>query len=170
MPNTFTKIASISGNSVIFNNIPSGYTDLVILASIRDLTSGGGFGQTLYMQFNGDGSSIYSSRWMEASGTSTYSGNNGTNQTGFRLGVVNSTGATSGSIFGNLEIYIPEYTSSNHKSYNSIYVTENNSSGAYTGIDGGVYRSSNAITSISLGTGFSLSSDCLATLYGIKKS
>lgn len=171
MPNTMTRIASITGNSLIFSSIPNTYTDLLILGSVRDLTSGGGYGQTLYMQFNGDGSSLYSSRWMEGSGSSTYSGNNGTNQTGFRVAVVNSTGATSASIFGSFSIYIPNYAStSQSKTYICEYVTENGvSNQAYAGVDTGVYRSNNAISGVSLGTGFSLDSQCSVSLYGIVK-
>lgn len=172
MPNTTVRLASITGNSLIFQSIPNTYTDLMILVSARDLTSGGGFGQTLYMQFNGDGSALYSSRWMESSASATYSGNNGTNQTGFRVAVVNSTGATSASIFGNLMIYIPNYASTTQfKTYVCEYITENNASNsAYMGVDTGVYRSTNAISGVSLGTGFPLDGNCNATLYGIIKS
>lgn len=171
MPNTLTKIASLTGNSLIFSNIPSTYDDLLILGSTRDLTSGGGAGQTLYMQFNSDGSTLYSSRWFEGNGSSGYSGNNGTNQTGFRAGVINSTGATSALIFGNLNLYITNYASTNtFKSYTMEYVTENNATLAYSGLDGGVYRSTNAITSLSLGTGFALDTICQMTLYGIKRT
>lgn len=172
MPNTIVRLGNISGNSLIFQSIPNTYTDLMIVASIRDLTSGGGFGQTLYMQFNSDGSTLYSSRWVEGNGSSTYSGNNGTNQTGFRVGVVNSTGATSAYLFGNLVIYIPNYSSTTQfKSYVCEYITENGAANqAYAGVDTGVYRSTNAISGVSLGTGFSLDSNCNATLYGIIKS
>lgn len=171
MPNTLSKIASLTGNSLIFSNIPSSYDDLLVLGSARDLTSGGGAGQTLYMQFNGDGSTLYSSRWFEGNGTSGYSGNNGTNQTGFRAGVINSTGATSALIFGSFSLYVTNYAStSTFKSYVFEYATENNAALAYIGLDGGVYRNTSAITSLSLGTGFPLDTNCQITLYGIKRT
>lgn len=172
MPNTMVRLANITGNSLIFSGIPNTYTDLMIVASVRDLTSGGGFGQTLYMQFNGDGSALYSSRWFESSGGSRYSGTNGTNQTGFRVAVVNSTGASSANIFGNLMIYIPNYASTTtFKSYVCEYITENAvTTSAYIGVDNGLYRSTNAISGVSLGTGFALDGNCNATLYGIIKS
>jgi hypothetical protein len=170
MANTQTLIATLTGNSMIFSSIPGTYTDLLIKVTMRDLTSGGGFGQTLYMQFNGDGSTLYSSRWLEGNGSSAYSSNNGTNQTGFRVSVVNSTGATNANIFGSLEIYIPNYAGSTFKSYIADYVTENVATGAYQGVDTGIYRSTSAITSLSMGTGFSLSTLCTASLYGINKN
>lgn len=169
MPNTYTKIASITGNSLIFSNIPSTYNDLLIVGSVRDLTSGGGAGQTLYMQFNGDGSNVYYSKWMEANGTAQYASGQGP-ATGFRVGVVNSTGATSAAIFSNYYIYIPQYTSANFKSYISEYATENYSSLAYLGQDVGYWGSTAAITSVSMGTGFAIDSLSTVTLYGIKNT
>lgn len=169
MANTFTKIAELAGNSLIFSSIPSTYDDLMIAVSCRDLTSGGGVGQTIYMQFNSDGGTNYSGRWFEGNGTTAYASSN-SNQTGFRLGVVNSTGATSASIFGNYQVYIPNYTSAVFKSFVCTYVTENNASGVYTGQTGGIWRSTSAINYISMGTGFSLDTLNTATLYGIKKS
>lgn len=172
MPNTTVRLGQLSGNSLIFTGIPNTYTDLMIMVSARDLTSGGGFGQTLYMQFNGDGSTLYSSRWAESNATSSYSSNNGTSQTGFRVAVINSTGASNANIFGNLLLYIPNYASTTQfKNYVCEYITENGSSNqAYLGIDCGLYRSTNAISSVSLGTGFALDSNCTATLYGIKNT
>jgi len=169
MANTLTKIAELTGNSFIFSSIPNTFDDLVIYVSCRDLTSGGGFGQTIYMQFNQDGGTNYSGRWIEGNGSAAYTSSN-SNQTGFRLGVVNSTGATSSSIFGNYQIYIPNYTSSVFKSFVSQYVTENNATGAYAGQTGGTWRSTAAINYISMGTGFSLDTLNTATLYGVKKS
>ena len=170
MANTQTLLATITGNSMIFSNIPTTYTDLLVKVTMRDLTPSGGFGQTLYMQFNGDGGTNYSSRWIEGNGSSAYSSNNGTSQTGFRLGVVNSTGATNANIFGSLELYIPNYAGSTFKSYIADYVTENVATGGYSGVDTGIWRSTSAITGISMGTGFSLSTLCTASIYGINKN
>lgn len=169
MPNTFTKIVSYTGNNLTFTNIPQTYTDLFIVGSVRDLTSGGGAGQTLYMQFNSDSSSSYYSKWVEVNGSSSYASNSSA-ATGFRVGVVNSTGATSGAIFGNYYIYIPNYTSSNYKSYTSEYATENWSSLAYLGQDVGYWANTTAISSLSMGTGFALDSQSTVTIYGIKNS
>jgi hypothetical protein len=168
--NTYTKIAQATTDSLIISSIPATYKDLMLCITSRDLTPAGGFGQTMYMQFNGDGSALYSSIWGEINGTAAaYSSNNGTNQTGFRVGVAPSTTATAG-VFGSMTIHIPNYASSNLKQYFAEYATENNSTSAYVGIDAGVYRSTSAITGISIGSGFPLSTLCTYTLYGIKNT
>jgi hypothetical protein len=163
----FTNVIS-TGGSLSFTNIPQTYTDLFITASIKDNTSGGGVGQTIYMTINGDGSSVYSARWIESDGTNRYTSSN-TNQTGFRLGVVQSTAATSG-IYSNLEIYFPNYTGNTWKTYLSEYVTENSATGIYAGSDTGVYRGNAPIRTISIGTGFTLNQYTSWNLYGLKAS
>jgi len=167
--NTITKIASVNANALTFDNIPQTYDDLLVKVSCRDLTPGGGFGQTQYMDFNGGGSGLFSSTWIESNGSSVY-GSRFVNENGFRLGVVNSTGATSASLFGSYDIYIPNYRSSTFKTYVCQYATENNSTSAYMGQSGGIWRSTAAITRIGMGTGFPLDSLCYAVLYGIKNS
>lgn len=167
---TWVKLGTASGSSLTFSSIPNTYTDLVLLASIRDLTSGGGTGQTLYMQFNSDSSTIYSGTWLEAnSGSAVYSSRNSA-QTGFRVAVVNST-ASSAATFGNLMIYIPNYANTSYnKTFICDYITENNGSNTYMGIDTGVWRSNAAIHTVGIGTGFTLDSNSTATLYGVKNS
>jgi hypothetical protein len=166
MANTMTRLAKAQGNSFNLTNIPQTYTDLLVVVSGRDLTSGGGVGQTQYMTFSGDGAANYSSRWMEFNGTSIYMSSN-SSQTGARLCVINSTGATSSLIFGGYQIYIPNYTSASYKQWMCEYVTENNGTGAYSGQAAGLWRNTAAITSISMGTGFSIDSNSEVTLYGI---
>lgn len=163
----FTNVIS-TGGSLTFNNIPQTYTDLLITASIKDNTSGGGVGQTLYMTFNNDGSANYSSRWLESNGTDRYTVAN-SNQTGFRLGVVQSTGATAG-MYSNLEIYIPNYTGNMFKSHLSEYVTVNSGTGVFLGTDTGVWRGNAGITTIGIGTGFALNQFTSWDLYGLSGS
>lgn len=162
----FSNVIS-TGGSLSFTNIPQTYTDLLITASIKDNTSGGGVGQTIYMTFNSDGSAIYSGRWLESDGTNRYTSSN-SNQTGFRMGVVQSTGATSG-IYSNLEIYIPNYTLNTWKSFMSEYVTENSGTGVYIGADTGICRTHAPITTVSIGTGFTLNQYTSWNLYGIAR-
>jgi hypothetical protein len=163
----FTNVIS-TGGSLSFTNIPQTYTDLYITASIKDNTSGGGVGQTIYMTLNGDGTSSYSARWLESDGTNRYTTSN-SNQTGFRLGVVQSTAATSG-IYSNLEIYLPNYTNNIFKSYLCEYVTENSGTGVYIGTDTGVWRKNAPITTIAIGTGFALNQFTSWNLYGLSGS
>lgn len=163
----FTNVIA-TGGSLTFNNIPQTYTDLLITASIKDNTSGGGTGQTMYMTFNNDGGANYSARWLESDGTSRYTTSNSA-QTGFRLGVVQSTGATSG-MYSNMEIYIPNYTNNIYKSYFAEYATVNSGTGVYLGIDTGIWRGHTGVTSIGIGTGFSLNQYTSWNLYGLSGS
>ena len=167
MANTMTRLAKITGNSFNLTNIPQTYTDLLVVVSGRDLTSGGGVGQTQYMTFSGDGAANYSSRWMEYNGSASVYMSSNSNQTGFRLCVINSVGATSSLTFGHYQIYIPNYTAASYKQIICDYITENNAAGAYSGQTAGLWRNTGAITSISMGTGFSIDSNSEVTLYGI---
>ena len=158
-----------TGGSLIFNNIPQTFTDLVLYASIRDNTSGGGAGQTLYMDFNGDNSSGgYSSRWMENNGSSAYASAN-QNQNGFRVSVVNSSASTASS-YGSMAIYIPNYRSNVYKSFTCEYVTENNATAVFNGLCAGTWRNQSPITRIGMGTGFQLLQFTSISLYGISNT
>lgn len=163
----FTNVIA-TGGGLTFNNIPQTYDDLYLVASIKDNTSGGGYGQTLYMTFNSDNGANYSSLYIEGTGTTSYSSNTGYSQTGFRLGVVNSTGASSTSIYGSLSLHIPQYRSGTFKNWVCDYVTENNAANAYAGHGNGSWRGNGAINSISIGTGFSLNQNTSWSLYGLK--
>jgi hypothetical protein len=73
--------------------------------------------------------------------------------------------------FGNVAIYIPNYTSSNNKSISVDGVGENNATTAFADLYAGLWANSSAITSITL---YNIISDfaefSTATLYGIKNS
>lgn len=159
-----------TGGGLTFNNIPQDFDDLYLVASIKDNTSGGGYGQTLYMTFNNDNSANYASAYIEGTGTASYSSNTGTNQTGFRIGVVNSTGASSTSIYSSLTIDVPQYRNNGFKNVLSQYVTENNAANAYAGFSNCTWRSYAPVTSISIGTGFALNQNTSWSLYGLKGS
>lgn len=163
----FTNVIA-TGGSLSFNNIPQTYDDLYIVASVKDNTSGGGYGQTCYMTFNGDNGTAYSSHYIEGTGSTSYASNTGYSQTGFRVGVVNSTGATSTSIYSSMAIFIPQYKSGTFKNFIVDYVTENNATNAYAGFGTGSWKYNGAINSISIGTGFSLNQNTSWSLYGMK--
>jgi hypothetical protein len=155
-----TTVGSAGSATITFSNIPQGYTDLILKVSARSNKSG----STDYMlvTFNGSSSNI-SSRTLWGSGSST-----GSYSSTSILPVFNGNTATSNT-FGNMEIYIPNYTSSNYKSVSIDTVDENNATGASTGFDAGLWSSTSAITSISLTPrdGTLLLQYSTATLYGI---
>ena len=78
-------------------------------------------------------------------------------------------GATA-STFGNAEIYIPNYASSNNKSVSADFVSETNAADAIFGLTAGLWANTSAITSIKLTPAAAFAQYSTATLYGIKNS
>lgn len=164
----------LTGNatSVTFSNIPqTGYTDLRLVASIRtDRTASNA--ENIRLQFNGDTTSVYSARILEGNGSAASSSSNSAQAS--ILSGYGDTDADTASTFGNYEIYIPNYTSSNAKSISSDSVVENNATLGYNVMIAGLWNPSTqaAITSINLfpqlGPNFKQYSSF--SLYGIKAS
>lgn len=135
-------VGSAGAASVTLSNIPqSGYTDLKIVATAKtDRASQ--VADWIKISFNGSTTS-YSYKELEGTGSSvgSYSGSDG-------LTFFASAAAATANTFGNAEVYIPNYTSANHKSYSADSVTENNATSANTGILAGLWSNTAAITSI----------------------
>ena len=171
MAYTYSKISTYtvgSGGvpSISFLNIPQTYTDLVIKVSAR--TNFASTSDYIYMSLNGN-TSNNSYRKIEGNGSAvgSYSGSGSTNSTG----VATANGATStASIFGNSEIYIPNYTSSNAKSASADGVSENNATAALAELRSYLNSGTSAITSIALapGSGTTFVEYSTFHLYGIK--
>jgi len=163
MPNTYTLLETITvgaagASSVTFNSIPqTGYTDLVIKSSMR-YSSGSD-------QAIGDlvvnGATSFSCKLLGSNGSAAFS--QGTPGYG-----VNSAAATSNT-FGNTEIYIPNYTSANYKSFSIDSVTENNATSTVMALTAGLFSTTSAITSFQItafgGTTFAQYSTF--SLYGV---
>ena len=165
MANTYTLIASSTVGSggaatIDFTSIPQTYTDLKIVLSIRS-----NFTELdTYLLFNSSSTSFTGKR-LYGSGTAAAS-----DSTSRSYGLINMSSYTA-STFANNEIYIPNYTSSNYKSYSVDSVTENNATSAYAIFVAGLWSNTAAITSIT----FALSTAnfvqySTAHLYGIKNS
>jgi hypothetical protein len=171
MPNTYTLISSnvltSSAASVTFSSIPSTYTDLVLKISAR------GDGATNFenctLRFNGDTAANYSMTWMTGDGaTATSTRSIATNEAWLRY--VDAASATA-STFGSVEVYLPNYTSSNKKPFSSIAAQENNTTTAYINATALCWQLTNAITSILIDLdGGSFVSGSSFYLYGIKNS
>ena len=130
--------------SVTFNSIPqTGYTDLKLVFSTRGTQSALYDGTFLY--FNGSNTSV-SGKVLTGSGAAAGSANPTT-----ALGYFDGSGATAtANTFGNGEVYIPNYTSSNYKSISGDTVSENNGTNAYSALSAGLWSSTNPITTITL--------------------
>jgi hypothetical protein len=157
MAATYTPIqtytASGSQSSITFSSIPSTYTDLImVFAGTSASTS------NLTMQFNGDTASNYSVTRLYGTGTAAGSDRQST-QTGMNLGYVLGTGITN-------DIY-QVFNYANTTTYKTAIGRSNNTGdSAQAGV--GLWRSTAAITSITIVASGNFSSASTFTLYGIK--
>ena len=171
MANTFTKIATVTvgsggASSISFSSISSSYTDLCLKYSIRTssntLTNAYDYG---HLEINGNTSSLSYRQLYDDAGTA-YS-NSGSSV--FYVWV-SSSGATA-STFTNGELYFPNYTSSNYKSFSLDEVNENNGTQTLLIMTAGLWSNTSAINQLTIapnsGTYVQYST---ATLYGIKNS
>jgi len=171
MANTFKKIQTVTVGSggatdITFTSIPQSYTDLKIVLSGRS-TQGNVYGGGA-IQFNADTASNY--RWRRLrgdAGTGAAASDNSTSATAITNWDMAGANATA-SIFGNIEIYIPNYTTANAKSVSVDYVGENNAAESHMGIVAGIWTGTAAITSVKLySAGGNLAQYTSATLYGV---
>jgi hypothetical protein len=143
-----------SAASVTFANIPqSGYTDLKIVCSIRPSAL-----DDLYIKFNGSSAS-FTGRSLRGNGASA------TSDTGAYWAIPQTATANT---FASVDFYIPNYLSSNNKSFSVDAVSENNATTAYMNLSAGLWSNTAAITSIEIYmTTASLAAGSTFSLYGI---
>jgi hypothetical protein len=167
MANTFVKIASATVGSggtgeIVFSSIPQTYTDLKVLISARAANSA--IANTLYIGFNG-AYTLSNSIYIAGDGTTPSSSLSGS----ALIGDVSANSSTSNT-FGSIEVYIPNYTKSTNKSYNSDSVSENNATFALAELWAGLWDSTAAITELRFSASANLMQYSTVTLYGIKKN
>lgn len=158
-------VGSGGATSITFNSIPQTFTDLKLSISIRGADSAL---TEPWIRFNGDSGTNYSFTRAYGNGSSATS-DRGTSNTVMVIMVSSGTSYTANTFASN-DIYIPNYTSSNYKSAISDTVTENNATLSFADLYAGLWRSTSAITSITIGpngTGFAQYSTF--SLYGITK-
>lgn len=156
-------VGEAGASSITFNSIPqTGYTDLKIVCSVR--TTVANTSTTTYLYLNG----LLTNRTAKVlygTGTATGSFSN----TAGIAGDTNGNTSTA-STFGNQEIYIPNYTSANFKSYSIDAVVEDNSTGTNNTVEflAGLWSSTAAITSVGLApSGNTFSQYSSFSLYGL---
>jgi len=168
MPNTFTLIASSTvgaggASSIDFTSIPSTYTDLVLVCSLR--VSRASVVNNTVIKFNGSSTS-YSERVLYGNGSSAGS------YSDTQIYDVNNAANSTASTFANSQFYIPNYAGSTNKSVSNDSVSETNATAATAQLVAGLWSNTSAITSISLtdysGTNFAQYST--AYLYGVKNA
>jgi hypothetical protein len=109
-----------AASSVEFAGIPQTFTDLVVFISARSTRAAND--SAIKLTFNSTGGT-YTNRRLGANGATTYSDA----QTSGGLAFANIPGAgNAANTFGNMAIYIPNYSGSSAKSFSTELVSENN--------------------------------------------
>jgi hypothetical protein len=150
MPENYVLLERIELNaataSVTFANIPqTGYTDLKIVMSSRSTASNAV--DAIYARFNGV-STGYTNKviYGETTGTGSFSPSISYAHSGYGVG-----GNGTSNTFSNVEMYIPNYTSSNYKTTSVDSVTETNATTYQSGVQSveeTLWSNTAAITSI----------------------
>lgn len=155
------EVGSAGASTIDFSSIPSGYTDLCLVVSARTSQSTGQWSD-LALKFNNSSANI-SIRYLYGTGSSAAS------STGTTADVHGNTNNTTASTFGNVQVYIPNYTSSNYKSMSIDDVTENNATAALAFLGAGLWSNTAAINQITIYSvsSFTIQQYTTATLYGI---
>jgi hypothetical protein len=163
MATAITLISSVTVGSggaatIAFTSIPATYTDLLVKYSARKASGGESNIQvTLNSGSTYVGRRIYGTGSAAASDTTSAWG-------GFIVGATQTANT-----FSNNEIYLPNYTSSNAKSWLIYTVDENNASSSLMGLGAQLWNGTAAITSITL-TANDFAQYSTAYLYGISNA
>jgi hypothetical protein len=155
---TYTPIAtqtlSSAASAVIFSSIPQNYTDLILVITGTSNNGSAGYVGTT---FNGDTTGLYSTTRLLGEGTPTsdrYSA---------------SAFAAGGTMWGSRGTVIQHLLNYSNSTINKTFLTRDNNAGNRVGAMASLYRSTNAIRSISStcpdGNGFA--SGTTFSLYGI---
>lgn len=159
-----STVGSGGASTIDFQNIPDGYTDLMINLSAR-VDAANGVAQ---LYFNN--STASDKRWLRlyGDGSSAITGNSSGLSAYFRPIGMNRSDQTA-SVFGNMSIYIPNYAStSRYKSMSADGVNENNATFAEAALNAGLWESNNAISRITIiPSAGNFVQYTTATLYGI---
>jgi hypothetical protein len=150
--------------TVTFSGIPSTFTDVKLIASIR--SSAAATNDDMAIKFNGSTTGLsYRSLYGTGSAAASASGSV------LYIGPATANTGTADS-FASFEIYIPNYSGSTNKSYSSTTAEERNTTNSYIFAIAGLWSSTAAITSIeiySIGAS-NLKANSTFYLYGITKA
>ena len=169
MANTFELISSYTATgsvaNISFTSIPATFTDLVLKMSLRSSVTDSSDPYDLIFTLNA--TSTIASKVLRGNG-SVVSSNSITTSI-LRAGAVPSNWTAN--TFSNGEIYIPNYTGSQNKSWSSDAVTENNATSADMSLVAGLTSITAPITSITIaGAAGNLVEHSTAYLYGVSNA
>lgn len=146
MANTMTLISSstvgaTAVSSFTFSSIPSTYTDLVVKISARADVSQ--IRESFKINLNGS-----TANFTEKGVYGIGSGGTGTESNANPL--FTTAGTATANTFSSIDVYIPNYTSSNYKSLSMDTVTESNdASGPLCYLGAGLWSDTSSVSSIS---------------------
>lgn len=158
LPSTMIPIATntLTANaaSVTFSSIPGTYTDLVLI-----IVGNAGGSTAATMRFNSDSGAVYSNTFFQGDGSSAAS---------FRDSNVTSNWA--GSFYNTSTPTVARHNIMNYANTTTFKtsILRADYSAGYTAEAVQLYRSTSAITSITLATGSNFLTGTTFTLYGIK--
>ena len=162
MPATYEPIATttLGANAaeITFSGISSAYTDLVVILNFNLATNG-----SLGLRFNSDTGTNYSDTNLYGDGATAYS-NRTTSDDRLNLDGKFATPTTQPKL---AIVNIFSYTGSTNKTVLSQLNSDANGSGRVMRTVG-LWRSTSAITSVTLRSGSNFTTGTTATLYGIK--
>lgn len=158
--NTVTVGAGGSAN-ITFSSIPGTFTDLMFVLSSRIVATSDS--PSFTFTFNGS-STTFTTRYLLGNGSSASS----STLTSAWGGIIDGSAQTANT-FANSSVYIPNYASSQNKTFSVDGVSEQNVTAAFQSIAAGLWATTSAITSIALSSaGGNFDQYSTATLYGIK--
>ena len=162
---TYSKLASTTvgagGTATItFNNIPQNYTDLVLKTSFRSTTTN----VWVQLAFNGLTTNM-STKLLQGDGSTATSGN----YSSALYNLLTNGSGTTVNTFASSDLYLPNYSGSNNKSYSIETVDENNATLANSALQARLWANISAINQIVLTAQAGLLAQySTATLYGIR--
>jgi hypothetical protein len=136
-------VGSGGAASVTFSNIPDSYTDLKLVVSTKNSRSDGTAFATVQFSFNGVTTNRSRRNLSNVSGTAD-------SDSGSDIISVGTSSSATSNTFDNMEVYIPNYTSSNNKSMSIDSTTENNGTAVYQTLGAGLWSSSSVINQITI--------------------
>jgi hypothetical protein len=160
-------VGSGGAASITFNNIPQGFSDLIIQASARDSATYSPYVAGV-VRFNGDSGANYSKTILYGNGSSASSSRTQGDTFLFFLDETSSSGVTANT-FGVSTLTIPNYSGGSYKSCIIDTVTENNSSASELIPVAGLWRSTAPITSLTISAAVSFVQYSTFTLYGVSE-
>ena len=163
--NTYEAIATYTspngtGTNYTFSSIPSTYTDLVLVCSLKATSAN----SSIVARFNSDSGSNYSVTQMYGNGSSALS-QRFSNQTEVYLSYTGFPTATS--TFAPLIVHFQNYSNT---TTNKTFISRSGYAAAATDVSVGLWRSTSAISSITLYAGNFFDTGSTFSLYGIKSA